>query len=166
MVTKAAALILPLPGNSDGPGGDGVSQAERLRKRTHPQPLPACREGRLVLLACVAGLAACSPASTANDAAPAATLDPHDGLIECRIGNARAFERFCTVEPGTSESGRTLTLRKPDGGFRRLLVTGDGRGVVAADGAEPARVTILDRDRIEVTIGDDSFRLPARVQAP
>ena len=83
--------------------------------------------------------------------------------IECRIGNSAQFERFCTVEVGASERGTTLTVRKPDGGFRRLLVTGDGRGVVAADGAEEAEVSIIGDDRIEVAIGGDSFRLPARV---
>jgi hypothetical protein len=89
--------------------------------------------------------------------------DRLDERIECRIGSARQFERFCTFERGTSEDGPTLTLRKPDGGFRRLLVTDDGRGVVAADGAEPAQVVIIDEGRIEVMIGGDTFRLPATV---
>jgi hypothetical protein len=87
-----------------------------------------------------------------------------DERIECRIGNAQQFERFCTVEVARGERGTTLTVRKPDGGFRRLLVSGDGRGVVAADGAEEAEVTIVGEGRIEVTIGGDTFRLPARVQ--
>ena len=96
--------------------------------------------------------------------APAEILPPEaDARIECRIGNARQFERFCLVSFGESEAGRTITLRKPDGGFRRLLVTRDGRGVVAADGAEPASVSIIGDQRIEVTIGVDSFRLPATI---
>ncbi|HEY0116883.1 MAG TPA: hypothetical protein VGB54_14305, partial [Allosphingosinicella sp.] len=41
--------------------------------------------------------------------------------------------------------------------------TRDGRGVVAADGAERAEVTIIADDMIEVAIAGDSFRLPARV---
>ena len=86
-----------------------------------------------------------------------------DDRIECRIGNARLFDRFCTVEADETEEGRVLTVRKPDGGFRRLLVVDDGRGVVAADGAEEAEVTIVDDDRIEVDIGGDTFRLPATV---
>ncbi|WP_371414137.1 hypothetical protein [Sphingosinicella sp. CPCC 101087] len=91
-----------------------------------------------------------------------ARLDPR---IECRIGNARQFERFCTAERDSGEDGPTLTLHKPDGGFRRLLITEDGRGVVAADGAEPAQVTIIDGGRIEVAIGGDRFRLPATIAA-
>jgi len=101
-------------------------------------------------------LTACGETSPAGNGA-ASTGD--DGRIECRIGEA-PFERVCTVE----RAGDQLTIRKPDGGFRRLLAVTDGRGVVAADGAEPARVTLIDGGRIEVAIGGDAFRLPARVQ--
>jgi len=85
-----------------------------------------------------------------------------DGRIECRSGNA-PFARACSVEQSESGAGRVLILRKPDGGFRRLLVIRDGRGVIAADGAEPARVTVIGAGRIEVVIGADAFRLPATV---
>ena len=87
-----------------------------------------------------------------------------DDRIECRIGASASFERHCTLEQADEERGRTLTIRKPDGGFRRLLVTRDGRGVVAADGAEPAIVTIVDDGRIDVAIGGDNFRLPATIR--
>ena len=86
-----------------------------------------------------------------------------DNRIDCRIGSETQFERFCTIEYGESDAGRTLVVRKPDGGFRRFRVSDDGRGVVAADGAEAARVTIIADDRIEVAIGGDTFRLPATV---
>ena len=84
------------------------------------------------------------------------------GRIDCRTGDA-PFRRACTVEEHESRAGPVLTLRKPDGGFRRLLVTRDGRGVIAADGAEPARVSVIGDRRIEVTIGADDFRLPATI---
>jgi hypothetical protein len=58
-----------------------------------------------------------------------------------------------------------LTLHNPDGGFHRLLVTKDGRGVVAADGAEPAIVRVVGEREIEVAIGGDRYRLPATVAA-
>lgn len=98
-------------------------------------------------------LAGCDrgPTTTYNETAA-------DERIECRSGDA-AFERVCIVE----QTGDMLILRKPDGGFRRLRIE-EGRGVVAADGAEPARVTLLPGDRIEVTIGADAFRLPATVR--
>ena len=106
-------------------------------------------------------LGACGSSSSADPAA----ADPADNRIDCRIGNAPQYERFCTIDYGESEAGRTLVVRKPDGGFRRFLVARDGRGVVAADGAEAAEVTIIADDRIEVTIGGDSFRLPATVRS-
>ena len=112
------------------------------------------------LVIALLALAGCGRAESDGQSASAA--DPHDGRIECRIGSARDFERFCSIERGGD--GRTLTVRKPDGGFRRLLVTDDGRGVIAADGAERARVTIIADNRIEVTIAGDTFRLPATVQ--
>ena len=105
----------------------------------------------LVLAGCGSG----PPGETVD--APAARTD----RIECRIGAAAAFERFCRVE----RAGDMLILRKPDGGFRRLEIVTDGRGVIAADGAEQARVTIVAGDVILVEIGDDAFRLPARVAA-
>lgn len=83
--------------------------------------------------------------------------------IECAVDGAADFERVCTVE---RTAGREIlfTLRSPDGSFRRLLATRDGRGVLAADGAEPATVTIVGKDLIEVAIGADRYRLPARVR--
>ena len=106
-------------------------------------------------------LGSCGGASSAGEQARAAE---DNGRIECRIAGAEAFERFCTIEQEDSEQGRVLIVRKPDGGFRRLLVADDGRGVVAADGAEPARVTIVADDRIEVSLGGDTFLLPATVR--
>lgn len=55
-------------------------------------------------------------------------------------------------------------MRHADGGFRRLLVTHDGRGVVAADGAEAAVVATVADNMIEVTLGNDRIRLPATVR--
>ena len=113
------------------------------------------RNARLTVLLL---LTACGQADPAGQAAA------EDHRIECRIANSLQFDRFCTIEHGESDAGRTLVVRKPDGGFRRLLVARDGRGVVAADGAERAQVTIIADDRIEVAIGGDTFRLPATVR--
>ncbi|MDQ8755243.1 hypothetical protein RCO27_03275 [Sphingosinicella sp. LHD-64] len=105
-------------------------------------------------------LTACGVQESAGSSETAAAVED-DGRIECRIGGAAQFERFCTVE----RDGADLTVRKPDGGFRRLRIVGDGRGVEAADGAEGAVVTLLSDRRIEVAIGGDAFRLPATVQS-
>ena len=112
-------------------------------------------------------LAACNgqpPGEMANGAAAPPAGAP-DNRIDCRAGEAEGFERACTVETAAGADGRILTIRKADGGFRRLRVTTDGRGVVAADGAERSHVAILPDGRIEVEIGGDHFRLPARVRA-
>lgn len=110
-------------------------------------------------------LAACGPApgGEAEEDGIARTAAT-DARIECAVSGSGRFERVCTVEQSAGDDSTILTLRAPDGGFRRLLVTVDGRGVIAADGAEPARVTPLDEDRIEVAVGNDRYRLPATVR--
>lgn len=114
----------------------------------------------LLLAACGGGA---PPAQDSNGAAAPPPGEP-DNRIDCQAAGAAAFERACTVESAAGPDGRVLTIRKADGGFRRLLITNDGRGVVAADGAETARVTLLPDRRIEVAIGGDRFRLPAVVR--
>ena len=120
----------------------------------------------------LAGLAAaCSPEQTANTQVLAnveAVQDQEaadDGLLNCAVGAAATLSRVCSVERQESDRGLVLTIRHPDGGFRRLLVTKDGRGVVAADGAQPAQVTLVGANEIEVALGDDIYRLPATVKA-
>lgn len=83
--------------------------------------------------------------------------------IECAVDGATAFARVCTVErsPGPDV---LFTIRAPSGGFRRLAATSDGRGVMAADGAEPATVRIVGKGLIEVSIGGDRYRLPATIR--
>lgn len=88
-----------------------------------------------------------------------------DGRVNCALAGAPTFQRACTVDREQSARGLLLTVRHPDGGFHRLLVASDGRGVVSADGAEPAQVTLVDAGEIEVALGDDIYRLPATVKA-
>jgi len=94
----------------------------------------------------LAGLAAaCSPEQTANTQVLAnveAVQDQEaadDGLLNCAVGAAATLSRVCSVERQESDRGLILTVRHPDGGFRRLLVTKDGRGVVAAVVARSAQ---------------------------
>lgn len=113
-------------------------------------------------------LAACGESERGNAPGAVATANTaaavEDNRIECLLRGGEQFERFCTIDREQGPAGRILVLRKPDGGFRRLLVATDGRGVVAADGAEPAIVSILRDSRIEVAIGGDRFRLPAQIR--
>ncbi|MEG3173126.1 hypothetical protein U1708_12970 [Sphingomonas sp. ZB1N12] len=73
-----------------------------------------------------------------------------DIRIACAHGDA-AFASMCTVEQAQGSDGLVSTVRHPDGAFRRLLVTQDCRGVIAADGAE-------------VALGGGRYRLPATIK--
>ncbi|APX66360.1 hypothetical protein V3I01_08620 [Sphingomonas sp. gentR] len=111
-------------------------------------------------------LAGCSGGQEERQAAaqngPAAEQKP--GLaIECALAGAQAFASDCTVEQSGAGNAVVLTVRHPDGGFRRLQVTRDGRGVEAADGAQPASVTVAGDRTIEIAVGGDRYRLPATV---
>jgi hypothetical protein len=100
----------------------------------------------------------------AKRAAHKEAVEKADGRIECAPPGQDRFAYSCAIDIVESQDGLFLTLRHPDGGFRRLLVTRDGRGVTAADGAEHAQVTTLAPDLIEVAIGGARYRLPATVR--
>ncbi|QAY78607.1 hypothetical protein [Sphingosinicella sp. BN140058] len=127
---------------------------------------------RFALLLTLVLLSACSggdDSANANESALLRAPEPvglEDGAerIECAVAGAEAFAPVCAVERRMTGEGLTLIVRAPNGGFRRLLVTRDGRGVVAADGAVPAKVSPIAANRIEVTIGGDRYRLPATVR--
>ncbi|MEG3086378.1 hypothetical protein [Sphingomonas sp. PB4P5] len=120
----------------------------------------------LLVLVCL--LAACGEQKTdhatlAKYEAERSAAQGDDGRLMCAQGQG-AFAPTCTVERQTGPDGLVLTLRHADGAFRRLLVTKDGRGVVAADGAEQAKVSVLPGNQIEVALGGSRYRLPATVK--
>lgn len=86
-----------------------------------------------------------------------------DGKVECAIGQGAAWARDCRVE---SADKSMLVLRHPDGGFRRLRIVADGRGVVSADGAEQVMLSIIGDRRVELAVGADRYRLPATIATP
>lgn len=112
-------------------------------------------------LATVALLAACGDSGARETA-----MAGEGARVACAVDGAASFEQACALEreDGTGEVG--LTLRHPDGGFRRLRIAGDGRGVAAADGAESARVTIINDHEVEIAIAADRYRLPASLAGP
>jgi len=110
-------------------------------------------------------LAACGSAPDNGDLAEAEARGSReaaeDGRIECALEGAKLFDRTCTVEEIGGVDGTVLVVGRPNVGYRRLQITTDGRGVVSADGAEPAKVTIVGDGMIEVSVGSDRYRLPA-----
>jgi hypothetical protein len=123
----------------------------------------------MLLLGIAAGISGCSgeqpdnavlaevEAEQVRDAAAA-------GRIPCALEGAERFRMDCTMDRMAGAEGETLVLGRPDAGFRRFRVVADGRGVVAADGAEPATVRIVEDGMIEVTVAQDRYRLPATLK--
>lgn len=124
------------------------------------------RISSLVALLLLAGCEAkvVDKAAEAKVAANKQALAEAEGKIECAVPQETVFAFVCGIDRVQSQDGLFLTLRHPDGGFRRLLVTRDGRGVIAADGAERAVVTVLAPRLIEVALGGARYRLPATVR--
>lgn len=104
------------------------------------------------------------PACHKQPADPVVVAAEQAPAISCALAGATNFTKDCTVERLVSGDGLTLVLHHPDGGFRRLQVATDGRGVVTADGADPAVVAVVAPGTIEVTVGPDRYRLPATVK--
>ena len=117
-----------------------------------------------VLVALIA-LAGCDRTPDNGELAEAEARGSKDaaesGRIECALEGAKAFDRDCTVTEMKGADGTILVVGKQDVGYRRLQITTDGRGVVSADGSEPAKVTIVEKGVIEVAIGADRYHLPA-----
>lgn len=87
------------------------------------------------------------------------------GKIECALSGSASFERKCTTDRISSASGQILIVRHPDGGFRRFKVLTDGRGLAPADGFDETHIKVLDNGTIELSSGDDKYRLPARIKS-
>ena len=111
-------------------------------------------------------LGACGgPAETVapGDAqAGAATGTPAGEPVEriaCAIGDAD-YAEVCSIERAPTRDGMILTIRHPDGGFRRLTVSADGQTVAAADGAAPVEILQRAEGATEVAIADARYRLP------
>lgn len=84
--------------------------------------------------------------------------------IPCAIGEGASMTEGCSVERSATADGTLLTIRQPDGGFHRLRVAADG-AIRSADGAELAQVTPAGEGRVDVTVGNARYRLPATMAA-
>lgn len=104
-------------------------------------------------------LAACS----SGDAAVQAQAEEGAQRIECAIGPGAEFGADCLVERGEADGVAVLTVRHPDGGFRRFAQMPDGRGLSAFDGADPVEQELAGA-LLEVSVAGDRYRFPARPQ--
>lgn len=117
-----------------------------------------------VLMLLSLALGACQKRGGNADAGSAAAPAANGARVACALHGTGVFEANCPIERVVSGDGLVLVIHHPDGGFRRLLVTTDGHGVVTADGSEGAVVSVVDPGTIEVAVGDDRYHLPATVQ--
>ena len=98
-----------------------------------------------------------------DEPATEAEARPGDTMIECALDGAASFKRACAVEKAEVDGGRALTVRHPDGGFRRFDVLTDGRGLAVADGADEAKTTV-EGDTLAVTVDNDRYRFPVTLK--
>lgn len=111
---------------------------------------------------CALLLAGCSGQSTPSE--PESLTGGEETRVPCALAGENEFTQQCDVERVQNGDRRELVVRHPDGGFRRFEIVTDGRGLVAADGAEEAVVTPLADGRIQLTVGTDRYRIPATVK--
>ena len=105
----------------------------------------------------LAALAACSgkSSSKAGEQSGAISL-----AVPCALDGAKTFITTCDVERSSVDGKSTLTIRHPDGGFRRLVELDGGKSYAAADGADDVAIEASGKE-IEVTLGEDHYLFPA-----
>jgi hypothetical protein len=109
-----------------------------------------------VALVFAVSLAACRPQPETPP-----RVDSVGDAIACALGGEGKFSSSCRVERSLAEGTLFLIVRHPDGAFRRFEVLRDGRGLAAADGAQPAALSMTGEE-LEVAVGLDRYRFPAR----
>jgi hypothetical protein len=114
-----------------------------------------------VLAFAVLTLASCGEPTVDTPARPPEL--PAEG-IACAHSGAPLVQD-CTVERQSGPDGVVLTIRHPDGSFRRFLAGSDARSVIAADGAQQASIAVTEENRTQVTIAGDRYVLPATIKS-
>ena len=84
-------------------------------------------------------------------------------MIECALGEGSEFGPDCLVERSQVDGATVLTVRHPDGGFRRFEQLKDGTGIAELDGADIA-TRALEGDTLLVTVGEDRYRFKVAVR--
>lgn len=83
-----------------------------------------------------------------------ASEPPAGEMVACALDGSAQFTQVCSVD----RSGAQVTVRRPDGGFRRFEIVTDG-SIAVLDGADGVRETVLANGMIEVQIEGDRYRL-------
>ena len=91
---------------------------------------------------------------------PVGDPEPDMRKIDCALNGATAFAAQCQVE----QVGALLIVHEPGGAFRRFRKVDDGRGVAVADGMKDAHVAWIADGLLEVAVGADRYRFPAKVK--
>src|SRR3546814_19922762 len=86
-----------------------------------------------------------------------------DGKLYCAVDGANELTQSCTLERIDGPEGHVLALHHPGGGFRRFRIVSDGRGVIPADGAEQAQLTLAGDHIVDVPCGHDPLHPPANL---
>lgn len=110
----------------------------------------------ILLAAAVAG---CSGKPVPQAEGDAAADGAAKVSVACALSGAKVFKDDCTIERVRQKEGDVLVLHHPDGGFRRLVML-DGNHFAAADGAD-AVFSDPEGNKVEVTVGNDHYLLPA-----
>ena len=122
----------------------------------------------ICLVAATLSLAACGGNEAESLEQAEASADEAaalDGKVECALAGSIIFERTCTTERIAGTDGQLLVIRHADGGFRRFRILTDGRGLAPAAGFDETKIALVENGMIEVTSGDDKYRLPAQIKA-
>lgn len=122
----------------------------------------------ILLLLATISLVGCgkNDAEVLNDAENAAAEKAAlDGKVECALAGSATFERTCTTERIAGADSQILVIRHADGGFRRFRILTDGRGLAPADGFDETKISLIENGMIEVSSGDDKYRLPAQIKS-
>lgn len=92
---------------------------------------------------------------------PATAVAQGDPAAHVACAHGAAPETTCRLE----HDGEILVIRRPDGGFRRFEIGGDGLPHTA-DGADDAAVGRQANGSLTVRIGDDRYRFAASQMKP
>jgi hypothetical protein len=121
----------------------------------------------LCLAAISCALLACGKTKTdslENAEKSAENQAAQDGKIECALAGGKDYTRSCETERISSATGTLLVIRHPNGGFRRFNILTDGRGLAPAQGFDETKITVMNDGMIELSSGDDRYRLPAKIK--